>query len=94
MTLLEALISIRDNGPAHRTVGICSNVDIITGSSQNLHSLFSAYPNFTGSEDWPLVDSGTYYSDRENYSLWEGEGLKIRMNFINFAIERLNNEEI
>lgn len=97
MTLLEALIQIRDAGPPNKRGGICTNLYNILGNDTHeidLHKLFKSYPGFTGDDSFPLTSETAYTDGRSRGVLWEGGALKIRMDFINFAIKELRNEEI
>lgn len=96
MTLLEALIHLRDNGPADTDVGICSNVSRlmeVSGLTPDLYefeAIFTKWPKFSGNITFPISGRAVYSVEQLYGGLWEGEQLSLRKELIDFAIKELS----
>lgn len=105
MTLLQALIRIRDKGPADTSVGICANVDkLIRGIADAgllLRPLFATWPKSTTTPAYPVPVSG-YHCPCEGYwsmkgmrpaGYWLGEQGELRRELLEHCIAELASRE-
>jgi hypothetical protein len=92
MTILEALKYILEKNPVDFRVGICKNVEIITGYRQSINFLvFDRWPERKRcSFMFPVEGHDSYYADKQANRLWENPR---RWELLNWLIEYYEYEE-
>jgi hypothetical protein len=103
MTLLEALYTLRRDGPADATDGICYNLELIMSgelafSRRCLLRQFMSWPEFSGNITYPVPLEGTknpatVYWARQNHDKWVGEYGDARRRLLDHCITELENEQ-
>lgn len=103
MTLLEALIQLRDHMPevvkpnavlwCNPSYGICDNLlflDISSSDFKKFNRLCIDWPQFSGDSIYPVGGKCEFLYDLARDTLWVGDSRRLRMSLINFAIEELS----
>lgn len=100
-SLLAGLLALRERLKAgdlyNYHAGICGNL-VRTGlvgdvPDEVLAEMFRAWPKFSGDIDFPVPGGCREYSRaRINKTMWEGDYGELRMELLNFCIEKLQTE--
>lgn len=108
MTLLEALRTIKDNGPTIDLAGICDNIGDLLKDKEHLShmlyqfkSLYLQWPEFSGRVVFPvpspyiMLSPGDVYGISKGTEMWDkdSEYGSSRWRLLNWCINKLENPD-
>lgn len=100
MTLFEALIKIRDEGPVFDKYGICETLNRWGMDEWDFRNLAEKWPSFSGNYVFPVPDpdhnscSVVYTQAMRNGYMWNPDHPygALRLELLNWCIEQLENK--
>lgn len=100
MTLLEALIKIRDEGPYDSMFGICDSLIDRNVKPDEFKDLAVTWPKFSGDPEYPVpssseLDSQLEYERADDEDMWNPDHPygALRLELLNWCIEQLSTSE-